>query len=93
MKQIDARLLVTLACIVMALSVTTWAAAAQISFLPRNILWDYLGLSEKTLLTLGILLTFCLILLSHWESVDHDRIEELEQRIRELEKQQAGEEK
>ena len=74
--------------IVAFLAVTVWAAAAQIAFLPRNILWEYLGLSEKVLIAFYVLLGFCAILLAFWVDIDGERLEALENRVRELEKKQ-----
>ena len=86
--KVKARQTVPYIYIVAFLAVTFWAAAAQLVFLPRNILWETIGLSEKVLIAFYILLGFCAIPLAFWVDIDGERIEALEKRISELEKKQ-----
>ena len=86
--KLKARQLLVHIYIVAFLAVTCWAAAAQLVFLPRNILWETIGLSEKVLIAFYILLGFCAILLAFWIDVDGMKLEELEKRVKELEKKQ-----
>jgi len=84
--KLKARQLVVHIYIVAFLAVTCWAAAAQLVYLPRNILWETIGLSEKVLIAFYILLGFCAIPLAFWVDIDGERIEALEKRVNELEK-------